>query len=475
MARSCGIVFGLVLLLATIAAAEEEPLVQRCRSITPRTRTPAAFEKALAGYDKLAAENAALQAQLEGLHQKGYEENKPAILELEKQLAELSNRMNAARSVADKSGGQRGATVSRLFWYTDIEAAKAESVRRGRPILSLRMLGKLTDEFSCANSRFFRTTLYSNKEVSDWLRMNFVMHWQSVRPVPRITIDFGDGRKLERTITGNSAHFVLASDGTPLDVLPGLYSPLAFRQHLWDACDFFGKYKATPAAERTALLQAYHQAKATEVMSQWDRDIQRLGTERANLVSTRIKAAVDFAKLSGQRAPAVEPAPKATVAARRAVGKYAAEAPMLRFANLGGTWVERGMDDDAWQAIANLHREDVKLDDASVAVVRKEFPAAVAMRAAVSKSRQEDPVLRMVRAFEDSIALDTVRNEYLLHRRIHEKFAENDAVTVNSDALNAWVYAELFLTPSSDPWLGLAPNDVYTALDNDGRTEAKQN
>ena len=137
--------------------------------------------------------------------------------------------------------------------------------------------------------------------------------------------------------------------------------------------------------------------------------------------------------------------------------------------------MERGMDDDVWQAIANLHREDVKLDDASVAVVRKEFPAAVAMRAAISKSRQEDPVLRMVRAFEDSIALDTVRHESLLHRRVHEQFAANDTAAANVHALNEWVYAELFLTPSSDPWLGLAPNDVYTALDQDGRTEAARN
>ncbi|MER3495123.1 MAG: hypothetical protein C4323_24815 [Mastigocladus sp. ERB_26_2] len=30
------------------------------------------------------------------------------------------------------------------------------------------------------------------------------------------------------------------------------------------------------------------------------------------------------------------------------------------------------------------------------------------------------------------------------------------------------VYAELFLTPSSDLWLGLAPDDVYSAIDHDG-------
>ena len=73
----------------------------------------------------------------------------------------------------------------------------------------------------------------------------------------------------------------------------------------------------------------------------------------------------------------------------------------------------------------------------------------------------EDPLLRLVRNFEDSIALDTVRNEYLLHRQIHQWFAENQT-TSDFDALNERVYAELFLTPSSDPWLGLVPPDTFS-------------
>jgi hypothetical protein len=36
------------------------------------------------------------------------------------------------------------------------------------------------------------------------------------------------------------------------------------------------------------------------------------------------------------------------------------------------------------------------------------------------------------------------------------------------EKLNEWVYAELFLTPRKDPWLGLAPADIYTALDHNG-------
>src|SRR4029079_9020024 len=131
-------------------------------------------------------------------------------------------------------------------------------------------------------------------------------------------------------------------------------------------------------------------------------------------------------------------------------------------------WMERGMDDELWKAIADLHREDVRLDESSIAVMRHEFPrAATAGQLAETKRRVEDPMLRMVRTFEDSMSLDTVRNEYLLHRRVHERLAENNSSTMDFDALNEWVYAELFLTPSKDPWLGLAPSDVYTALDGD--------
>src|SRR5204863_3294298 len=117
----------------------------------------------------------------------------------------------------DAIAAQRDASASKLFWYTDFAEAKRVAKDSGKPILSLRLLGHLDEELSCANSRFFRTTLYANAEVSDYLRDHFVLHWKSVRPVPRITIDFGDGRKVERTITGNSIHYVLDADGRILD------------------------------------------------------------------------------------------------------------------------------------------------------------------------------------------------------------------------------------------------------------------
>jgi hypothetical protein len=74
--------------------------------------------------------------------------------------------------------------------------------------------------------------------------------------------------------------------------------------------------------------------------------------------------------------------------------------------------------------------------------------------------------------FQRSIAVDTLRNEYLLHRQIHNWLAQaNSSLAI--DTLNERVYAELFLTPSSDPWLGLVPAATYTALPADGRSEGK--
>ena len=113
------------------------------------------------------------------------------------------------RAALDGVARQRDAAWSGLYWYTDLAAAKTAAAKAGKPILSLRLLGNLDEELSCANSRFFRTVLYANAAISNELRNNWILHWESVRPVPKITIDFGDGRKLERTITGNSLHYVL--------------------------------------------------------------------------------------------------------------------------------------------------------------------------------------------------------------------------------------------------------------------------
>src|SRR5437762_12125174 len=165
------------------------------------------------------------------------------------------HRLSAA---LDAVSQQKDSYLSGLYWYTDFDQAKSAARATGKPILSLRLLGKLSEEYSCANSRFFRTILYSNSEVSKMLRERFILHWQSVRPAPRVTIDFGDGRKLERTLTGNSIHYILDSDGRTVDALPGLYGPKAFLRGLVNALQVHDAFLAASPDKRDTLLIDYH-------------------------------------------------------------------------------------------------------------------------------------------------------------------------------------------------------------------------
>jgi hypothetical protein len=137
-----------------------------------------------------------------------------------------------ASSALDAVCAQKDAHTTLLYWFTDLDAAIAEARRTKRPILSLRLLGRLDEELSCANSRFFRKSLYLEPAINRALRERFVLHWQSVRPVPTVTIDFGNGKTLTKTLTGNSTHLVLDQSGRPVDALPGLFSAEVFAQLL---------------------------------------------------------------------------------------------------------------------------------------------------------------------------------------------------------------------------------------------------
>ena len=44
----------------------------------------------------------------------------------------------------------------------------------------------------------------------------------------------------------------------------------------------------------------------------------------------------------------------------------------------------------------------------------------------------------------------------------------DDGLPTDLVAFNERVYGELFLTPSSDPWIGLVPADVFTGIEREG-------
>ena len=380
-----------------------------------------------------------------------------------KSAAEVSSLATADwqrfSAVLDALCQQRDCYASQLYWYTDLEAAKVAAKATGKPILSLRLLGGLDEEFSCANSRFFRVALYANREISSVLRDRVILHWQSVRPVPKVTIDFGDGRQLQRTLTGNSIHYLLDAEGRPLDALPGLYGPKAFLSWVERAAAVAQQTTDLSAIERAGVLEQYHRDRIAAIETRWMADLGTLG----------IPAPV------GLRTPADlnetdSAAPLAERAAQLAVTKSVVERPILSSISPRPRTSQRlsAITDAAvWQQIATLHLDDARLDRNSQILLQRKNPYL--LRGSDSRSETTTAQLRQLQQnFERAIALDTVRNEYLLHQQLHQWFVEDTESTANTDRLNERVYSELFLTPSSDPWLGLLPAGTYTGIENGG-------
>jgi hypothetical protein len=358
-------------------------------------------------------------------------------------------RLNAA---LDAICQQRDCLASRLYWHTDFEEARRAAKASGKPILSLRLLGRLDEELSCANSRLFRITLYANAEVSKFLREHFILHWQSVRPVPKVTIDFGDGRKLERTLTGNSIHYILDREGRPVDALPGLYGPQAFLRELARAEQAELIYRAARTEEeRLTLLRAYHATRLREINAGWETDIAKLKISSPSR---------DIPKPDSVKSIPIP----AEVAARAAITKMIVmERPLLRGISSQPKTLDPKEEDSTWVKIGSLHAEDARLDAGSKSLVRSKNPGLYG----AADNTARDALDRAMSNLERSIAEDTTRNEYVFHAKIHEWLATG-AMATDVNKLNDRVYAELFLTPGSDPWLGLFPRDSYTAIENDG-------
>src|SRR2546422_6574411 len=83
-----------------------------------------------------------------------------------------------------------------------------------------------------------------------------------VRPVPQVTIEFGDGRKLKRTLGGNTVMEICLPDGRVVDSFPGLYTPEDLLKEAGETLELVRKLGAGPADDRvTAQVIAWHQAR----------------------------------------------------------------------------------------------------------------------------------------------------------------------------------------------------------------------
>ncbi len=97
--------------------------------------------------------------------------------------------------------------------------------------------------------------LFSHRDVVRLLGSAFECSWESVRPVPTVEIDFGNGHRLSRTLAGNIAFYYATPDGLVFDLLPGLVGPEEFLRKTTSALAAFRQHGGQRDAEQWFRLQ----------------------------------------------------------------------------------------------------------------------------------------------------------------------------------------------------------------------------
>ena len=98
--------------------------------------------------------------------------------------------------------------------------------------------------------------LFSDSKVSAYINEHFEPVWQSVRPVPKVTIDFGNGKVVTKTFRGNIATYVCTKEGFVFDILPGIYDRETYLRELKQIHD--EEQSLASANESAHKFAAYH-------------------------------------------------------------------------------------------------------------------------------------------------------------------------------------------------------------------------
>ena len=150
--------------------------------------------------------------------------------------------------------------------------------------------------------------LFSNDEVAKFLSETYECAWESVRPVPKAEIDFGNGIRLTRTLQGNVATYFCTQDGRVVDIVPGLATPEEYlrRARLANLLLF-------PGRPDSKLIGDYHRSMAE--MLKDPEAMKRLGLEsrmadmRKSRVENPLKLAMEMSVRSRPRTVAEDAAP----------------------------------------------------------------------------------------------------------------------------------------------------------------------
>lgn len=237
--------------------------------------------------------------------------------------------------------------------------------------------------------------LFSSADLAKYINDRFEPAWESVRAVPTLTIDFGNGKVVTRTLNGNIATYLCSAKGEVLDVVPGIYTPDTYRERL-EQFQLLNQFAHFP---RFGLVQGPTPngrvpARPADIV----RDYHRRQAER----------------LKAKQAPDV-------FVRRMDRGKSAIENPIKMMAAA-----------DAGKLKAQYAKE--------YETEKEPAPAKPATKA--------DELARW-----DLLAQDAKLNETIRREQIHRKLAEAGAV--KPDQIVKWLYKDVLNADLDDPYLGL--------------------
>jgi hypothetical protein len=249
--------------------------------------------------------------------------------------------------------------------------------------------------------------LLSDPEVSRFLAEAVVPCWESVRPVPQVTIDFGNGQVLRRTLAGNTVLYLCLPDGRVVDAFPGVYTPLDFLPAARRAVEFI---QASGAAPTDSALLAWHKAQLAQAA---------VSEQRRITLSKRLVESPLLFALSGN----------------------AGRSPL----NLGEPWDARIEETDLNAAFTRLSArlEDVSKAAASASEVRAE-----------AGGQSAEPPPSAEELGRRAVVEDSRTNVQVVRPAVHLYLAARERTPSPRECRDV-LYKQVLHVPLDDPYLGL--------------------
>jgi hypothetical protein len=283
--------------------------------------------------------------------------------------------------------------------------------------------------------------LLSDPKVAEFIGKEFVPVWEEVRPVPQVTIDFGNGKKLQRTLGGNTVMYLCLPDGRVADVFPGVYTPDAFLPAAQASLAFMRTLQdgspdgCRPGAD--AELREWHRKQIALAATSEQR---RITMSKAFVESPLLNAIAGNGPWG--RRPTLRTAPPGTTQQQA----LPATAEVTLVPVPGRMSVDASQFQDPKKALEILSRltDDVSKRPASVEQLKARF-------AEVPEGQRPTPE----RLGEMAVQMDSQNNVRLVRPAVHLLFSTYERLPQPALCRDT-VYRDILHAPLDDPYLGLA-------------------